>query len=187
MGAEFQEDTQSRGGGVTGRHPLLRAGLIFVLLLGAFYAIGTSGFAQGSGRRAYLSFMASTTRSILALTEQDVTGAGVVIRAGDFSVQVGEECDALYLIAVFIAAVAASPLPVRARITGVIVGSLVLLVINLGRVVSLCFIGIYLPSIFDIVHLDVWHTLLVVLAVACWAVWVRWATRSWMPREDVHS
>lgn len=91
--------------------------------------------------------------------------------------QIIRGCDAIEPVAAFAAAVLASPLPTRAKVPGVLVGALVLVAINQARLVSLFLVGVYFPSVFDFIHLDVWQAALIVLAVCCWAIWVQWAMR----------
>ena len=86
-------------------------------------------------------------------------------------------CDAIEPVAAFTAAVFASPVSFWLKIPGVVVGALALLLINLARLVSLFFVGIYFPAAFDLIHMDVWQAAFIVLAICFWAIWVQWATR----------
>ena len=62
---------------------------------------------------------------------------------------------------------------------------LILLLINLVRLVSLFFIGVYWPKALDVMHEDVWQAAFIVLAIVLWAIWVQWATRPGTGRADV--
>ena len=89
--------------------------------------------------------------------------------------------------AFFIFAVLAWPIPVtRARrATGLIVGSLLLLLLNLVRIMSLYYTGIYFPGAFEIMHIDVWQPAFIVLAVLIWVFWLQWASR--IPAVKTHA
>ncbi|UCE61919.1 MAG: hypothetical protein JSU63_09325, partial [Phycisphaerales bacterium] len=66
-------------------------------------------------------------------------------------------CDAIEPVAAFTAAVLASPVSVSFKAWGILVGALALQVINLIRLVTLFFVGVYFPRALDIVHIDVWQ------------------------------
>ena len=104
--------------------------------------------------------------------------SGTVIRASGFSVTIGRGCDALEPIAAFFAAVLASPLGLRVKLPGILVGTACLWLINLIRIVSLVLIGVHAPRAFDLAHGQVWQAAFIVLAIVFWAIWVQWATRS---------
>jgi exosortase/archaeosortase family protein len=58
------------------------------------------------------------------------------------------------------------------------------MLINLLRIVSLFFVGVYYPNAFNMIHEGVWQAAFVVLAIVFWAVWVQWATRKDRERPD---
>jgi exosortase/archaeosortase family protein len=92
-------------------------------------------------------------------------------------VKIVRGCDAFDPIAVFVALVLASPIAWRKRLTGIALGVLFLLVINLVRIASLVLIGIHAPRVFEWMHLELWQALLIVLAIGLWAAWSQWALR----------
>ena len=89
--------------------------------------------------------------------------------------------------AFFIFAVLAWPVPVLwwRRATGLAVGTLLLLTLNPVRIVSLYYTGIYFPSAFEVMHLDVWQPAFIVLALFFWVMWVWWTSRTEAVRTDV--
>lgn len=107
--------------------------------------------------------------------ETSVTGSAVT--SPDFAMRIVRGCDAIEPVAAFAAAVLASPVSLWFKAWGILVGVLALQVINLIRIVSLFFVGVYFPRALDVVHIDVWQAVFVVLAICFWAIWVQWATR----------
>lgn len=158
------------------KRPVLRAVLIFLALLAAFYTFEFTHLARGPARRAYLQWIANTSARILTLMGHDAKADGTDIDSPQFSVKIVRGCDALDPTAAFIAAVIASPVSLWTKIPGLLLGTASLLLINLVRVVSLFFIGIHFPAAFKTMHHDVWQAVFVVLAVVFWFVWVQWAT-----------
>lgn len=90
------------------------------------------------------------------------------------SVSVERGCDALAPSALFVSAVLASPVSIRSRLIAALGGTLLLMVINLVRIISLYLTRIHWPKAFDVMHLDVWQSLFIFLAILLWAVWATW-------------
>lgn len=165
------------------KQPVIRAVLIFLALLAAFYTFEFTHLARGPARRAYLKWIANTSASILTVMGHDAQADGTDINSPRFSVKIVRGCDALDPIAAFIAAVIASPVPLLTKIPGLLIGTASLLFINLLRVVSLFFVGVHFPAAFKTMHHDVWQAVFVVLAVVFWFLWVQWATRNPAPED----
>ncbi len=51
--------------------------------------------------------------------------------------------------------------------------------------VSLFFVGVYVPTVLDFMHFDFWQAAFIVLAICFWAIWVQWATRPRMEASAV--
>ena len=136
---------------------------------------------------AYLRLIAGTTAGVLQVFGDDARVTGTSIFSSRFSLNIERGCDAIQVSAFFVFAVLAWPASVSRwrRATGVALGTLVLLTLNLVRIVSLYYTGIYLPGAFDRLHLDVWQPGFVVLALLFWMIWVQWVTRTETARPDV--
>jgi exosortase/archaeosortase family protein len=156
---------------------VLRAVTVFVGLMALFHAIEYTRLGKGDLRRAYVVRIAQASAAILNVFGEDATVTDNSIRSSRFSVQVVRGCDALLPTAAYVSAVIASPVAIGPKILGILVGTASLLAINLIRIVSLFFIGIYFPNAFHMIHFEVWQALFVVLAIVAWAIWVQWATR----------
>jgi exosortase/archaeosortase family protein len=55
---------------------------------------------------------------------------------------------------------------------GWLLGLVVLTVVNLVRIMSLFWIGAAYPRYFDVAHLLVWQTAMILLAIVLWLFWV---------------
>jgi exosortase/archaeosortase family protein len=137
---------------------------------------------------AYLMFYALEnlvvvpfTRCIAWLTHQLLRASGVQgwvsgasVGIPGFAVEIKNNCNAIYEIGLFAAAVFAYPAPIRQRLAGFLLGAAVLYVVNLLRVTSLLALGRYWPGGFQTAHLYVWQA--VFLAVVA-TLWLGWTTR----------
>ena len=90
----------------------------------------------------------------------------------DFSVSVVDACDGILPTCVYVAAVLAFPRPWSARLRGLALGIPSILLINTFRIVTLLVLGAWHRDAFEGVHIYVWQTLLIVLSLALWLIWV---------------
>lgn len=88
-----------------------------------------------------------------------------------FVMTIADACDGVLPAIIYVAAVLAFPGRWRDRILGVGIGLPVIFLINLVRVIALMMMGAVWPEGFHVVHIYVWQGLVVVLALALWAVW----------------
>lgn len=161
------------------RHPVLKFLLIFGLLLVVFYVF--IAFAPFYSKRfvpSHHHLIAKVSGYLLAVLGQDIRVIGASIHSARFSANIIRGCDAVEPIALYVCAVLAFPLPFLKKLPGIIVGTLLLLILNLVRIVSLFLIGVYFRRIFDLTHIDVWQALFIFLAVLLWILWLLWETRS---------
>ena len=76
----------------------------------------------------------------------------------------------------FVSAIVALPAPWRRKLVALGAGVAILAAVNLTRICSLYYVGLYAPAAFDAIHLEVWPLILVALAVATFVAWARWTT-----------
>jgi exosortase/archaeosortase family protein len=152
--------------------------LVFALLLAAFYlVIAFVPFYNRHFVPRYHHLITNVAGLLLTSLGQQVVTTGTSIGSAQFAVSIVSGCDAVEPIALFVCAILVFPAPVFRKILGAILGTSLLLLSNLARIVSLFLIGRYSPRIFEVVHVDVWQALFVFLALLLWIVWLLWATR----------
>ena len=95
-----------------------------------------------------------------------------MITLGRFAVEIRDNCNAIYEVGLYAAAVWAYPAPWHARLGGTLMGASVLYGVNLLRIGTLLTVGVLLPAWFEVLHLYVWQTLFLLVVAACWVVWV---------------
>ena len=157
------------------RHPIARFVVFLLILLGLFEVFLATRFAKEEFNPPYLRFCARLSGGVMAAFGENVTVNGSTIHGERFDVNIKKGCDAMQPIALFVAAVLASPVVLRTKLLGLVAGLFFLQVMNLVRVISLFYVGIYFPGAFDIMHHDVWQGTFIILAVLAWALWALWA------------
>jgi exosortase/archaeosortase family protein len=168
-----------------------RAVLQFVVLLAlcmvGFNVLFILWLTPSEFFQTYLRLNATASATVLQVLGDDADVSGTSIVSPRFSMGIVRGCEAIQVSAFYIFAVVLWPLSVSwgRRAMGMAVGALLLLTLNLVRIVSLYYIGIYFPSAFEAVHIDVWQPAFIVLALLFWVIWVRWVTRAEVVKPDV--
>lgn len=166
------------------KRPVLRAVIIFCVLLGLFYGFVHTPRTESDIFQPYLGLIATTVGGIVGAFGYDVSIVDTSIRSSAYSMEIIRGCDGIEPTAAFLAAVVASPVSLWTKVPGILLGTLVLLTVNLLRLVSLFFIGVYFPSAVDVMHEDIWQAAFIALAIVLWGFWVQWATRDKWRRPD---
>lgn len=99
-------------------------------------------------------------------------GKSLISPRGSITVERG--CDAMAPCALFVSAVLASPVPFMSRVLASLVGTALLLVINLFRIITLFLAAVHWKSAFNVLHLEVWQSAFIFLAILLWAIWAAW-------------
>ena len=121
----------------------------------------------------YTTFVAHEARLVLNLMGESASVHGQLLTSSRFSVAIYNGCNGLEAILIFTAGVLAFPARWSRKVVGVFLGLLAIQVINIVRIVSLFYIGVFAPSAFSASHVYVWQSLIIVFAVVLWVVWVR--------------
>lgn len=154
---------------------------LVAFLMGAFYGLMLIPWFGETMWAKYLELNAHATAIVLTAIGDPARVEELRVTTGRYSVEIRRGCDAIEPMALFLAAVVALNVPVRTRVIGAVAGTLVLLLMNLVRIVSLYFTGVHWPSAFETMHVDVWQPAFVVLTVGLWTGWALWATKPGKP------
>lgn len=170
------------------RHPVFMFLMTFGVLMGVFYGFTLfTHFWSNRFMLGYLNMIATVSGFVLRLLGQGVTVSGSHISSAVFSVAINRGCSAIEPTALFISAVIAFPAFYLKKVPGIIFGILSLAILNLIRIITLFLIGVYLPKLFHLMHIDVWQGLFVFFAVILWIVWILWAMQNRIPIEETSS
>lgn len=156
----------------------LRFLLIFAFLMGLYYLATTTDTLKKDFFPWYLDATTQVSGSILQACGYDelrvqkrlldLHGVWVTIERG---------CDAIAPTALFLSAVLASPAPALSKVVAVLGGTIILMVVNLIRIITLFLTRIHWRKAFDVMHLDIWQAAFILLAIVLWAGWASWTTK----------
>lgn len=100
-----------------------------------------------------------------------VSGA-TLYRGESMILEVKSKCSGLFFCWVFCSAVLAFPVRSWVRLCGAMVGSVILLTLNIARVVSLFLVGSYYPGWFTSVHEQFWPVFSLLITVVLLGAWL---------------
>ncbi len=161
-----------------GKRPVFTFVVTFAVIMIPFTVFFFAWFSKTDIFNTYLNWNASLSGWLLNVFGEDIRVTGASVIGKNCSLQIKHGCDAIFPSALFVAAVVASPLRFRLKIPGILIGSVVLLSINLVRIISLYYVRLHLSEkSFHIMHVDVWQPAFIILALLFWIIWALRATK----------
>ena len=141
-------------------------------LLGLYYFPYPRGSVMQRVLAGYLHHYAWVSGSLLRLLEPNIIVSGQDI-LGRYSVRIVKTCDGMDVNILLFSAIMAWPCVVRRRVAAAAIGVAVLFVVNTSRICSLYLIGVYAPASFELVHLELWPVLILIVAVIFFLLFIR--------------
>jgi len=153
------------------RRPESRFLISFLSILGISFTVIALRPVNDAFVVPYTTLIAKVSGTVLGLFGEDITMNGCVLRSPRFAVTIYNGCNGLITSLIFISGVLAFPARWSAKAAGVVGGLLAIQLINLVRIISLFYIGIYLPKLFNSSHIFIWQSLVILAGVTLWITW----------------
>ena len=163
------------------RRPELRFLALFLVILGVSFTAIALKPVNDAIVMPYTAFIARLSGAVLRLLGENATVDSCVVSSPRFAVTIYNGCNGLITSLIFISGVLAFPARWGAKVAGVVGGLVAIQLINLVRIISLFYIGIYLPRFFNQSHILIWQSVVILAGVA---LWVTWAHRFATPAVD---
>lgn len=169
------------------KRPVFRFVGLFAVFMAVFYAVTFIPELNEKALPGLQKANATVSTAILNLFGEGATSDKTSISSSRYSINIAHGCDAIEPAALFVAAVLAFPATFRSKFPALFAGTFLLLIINLVRIVSLFYTGVYWPKAFETMHVDVWQPAFIVLSLFLWTLWALWATKPRPQPADVNS
>jgi len=156
--------------------------ILFLSILGVSFTIVALKPVNDAFVVPYTTLIAKVAGIILGLFGEDITINGCLLRSPRFAVTIYNGCNGLITSLIFISGVLAFPARLSAKVIGVIGGLVSIQIINMVRIISLFYIGIYFPKLFNSSHIFIWQSLVILAGVTLWIVWAHLFTAQ--PKTD---
>jgi exosortase H (IPTLxxWG-CTERM-specific) len=119
----------------------------------------------------FTELIVRTTALVMRGIHEPTDVAGTVIRTSSFALDIRNGCNGVEAMMLLAAAMLAFPATFRSRLAGLLVGCVAIQVLNLLRVSSLVWLGEHHRDSFDVVHVAVWQTIVILAAVSMFVFW----------------
>jgi exosortase H (IPTLxxWG-CTERM-specific) len=162
---------------VGSKRPIFTFVVLFAVLLGLFSACAFIPLLEKKVLPGLQVLNAEASVAIMRLFGEKASANHTTIASPRYSVNIAHGCDAIEPAGLFIAAVLAFPASLRSKLPGLVIGTSLLLLMNLVRIISLFYTGVYWPRAFETMHVDVWQPAFILLSLLFWVVWAWWATK----------
>ena len=154
--------------------PEIRFLVLFLVILGLSFTVIALNQVNDAFVDPYTTLIARVSGFVLRIFGESATVTGCVVSSPRFAVTIYNGCNGLITSLIFISGVLAFPARWTAKVIGVVGGLIAIQFINLVRIVSLFYIGIYFPDLFDDAHIFIWQSLVIVAGVALWVLWAQY-------------
>jgi exosortase H (IPTLxxWG-CTERM-specific) len=155
------------------RRPDARFLILFLTILGISFTVVALRPVNDSLVVPYTAFIARVSGAVLRLFGESMTVSGCVVSSPRFAVTIFNGCNGLITSLIFVSGVLAFPARWWAKALGVVGGLLAIQLINLVRIVSLFYIGVFFPELFNDAHTSIWQSIVIVAGVGLWIAWAR--------------
>jgi exosortase H (IPTLxxWG-CTERM-specific) len=119
----------------------------------------------------YTAFVARISGFVLRVFGEEAVVNGSVVSSSRFAVTIYNGCNGLITSLILTSAVLAFPARWSAKFIGVVGGLLAIQLINLVRIVSLFYVGVFLPQYFSEAHIFIWQSLVILFGISLWIIW----------------
>ena len=116
--------------------------------------------------------LAWMTEKFIRLLGAHASSSGGVVSMSGFAVEIKNNCNAIYEVGLYAAAVCAYPASWRERLFGTLMGAAVLYVVNFLRILTLLAVGLLYRPWFEATHLYAWQAVFLLVVGTCWIAWV---------------
>jgi exosortase H (IPTLxxWG-CTERM-specific) len=157
------------------RRPEGRFLILFLTILTVSFTVVALRSVNDAVVNPYTGFVARMAGATLHLIGEEITVDGFHLRSPRFAVTIYNGCNGLITSLIFISGVLAFPARWRAKLVGTVGGLAAIQAINLVRIISLYYVGIYLPEYFNQSHIFIWQSVVILAGVTLWIVWAHFA------------
>lgn len=147
--------------------------ILFLVILAVFFLVVALQSVNDAIIVPYTTFVAKISGTIIQAFGEDLSINGCILHSPRFAVTIYNGCNGLITSLIFIAGVLAFPARIGSKLIGVILGLLAIQAVNLVRIVSLFYIGVFFPKLFNSSHVFIWQSIVILFGVGLWMVWAQ--------------
>ncbi|UCE66791.1 MAG: exosortase H [Candidatus Zixiibacteriota bacterium] len=119
----------------------------------------------------FTAFVAHCSSILMNIFGAGSKVTGYTLSTSKYSINVVDGCNGIYATAILISGVIAYPASLPHKFYGIAFGFTAVFLVNLIRVISLFYMGLHFPDIFQEVHVYVWQPIIILWAIIVWNFW----------------
>jgi len=119
----------------------------------------------------FTEVVARGAAGLLTGVEGGVDTQGTVMRSARFALDVRNGCNGVEATILLVAAILAFPATLRSRLIGLTIASIAIELLNIVRLSSLFWLGEHYRQVFDLFHVAVWQSLIILAAISMFVLW----------------
>lgn len=147
---------------------------LFLAFCFAFYMVYYAITVSGSGIMVHVRHVtALILGAIFSLVGMDVVVRGDVLTINGFSMEIIDECTAVFSSIVYCSCVLAYPATPKHKALGILFGVPSLYAINLLRIFVLALVGMHNPEMFEFMHVYLWQASFIIFVVVLFLIWLK--------------
>lgn len=154
---------------------MIRYLVVFLALLLGLFGLELLQPVQQHLIEPWTALLARACVALVTLFDSHAAAAGKVLwnPATGFGVSIEPGCNGIEACIVLTAAMLAFPTTWRHRALGLVIGIFLVQALNVGRVISLFYLGQWDADAFRIAHEYVWQGLIMLDVLIVWLLWLR--------------
>ncbi len=157
--------------------------VIFLAVLAVLFTVEMLEPVQQHVVQPFTASLADISAALIMPFDDKVTASGRVIRhSGNyFAVSIEAGCNGVEAAIVLIAAVIAFPARWRQRLAAIAIGFLAIQAMNILRIISLFYLGMWNMTVFSWTHLYLWPVLIMLDVLVVFLFYLRVVNRQAVP------
>jgi exosortase H (IPTLxxWG-CTERM-specific) len=144
---------------------------VFLVSILAFATVLHFDFVTLRFVNPYTEVLARASGVFLNLLGENTSVRGTLLTSPRFSVNIYHGCNGVLATSIYLSAVLAFPSRWREKAIGFALGIPAIQVINMLRILSLYYIGIFWPDFFQMAHGYVWQSIVILFSMVIWIFW----------------
>ncbi len=106
--------------------------------------------------------------NLITPSEQVVMDDGMM----NGKVDISKGCEGFEVMILLVSVMAVYPMRLRHKLTGIVLGCILVYGLNIIRIVSLYYLYMYASDIFELFHLLVWQAIIILIAWVYFMIWI---------------
>lgn len=130
--------------------------------------------------------LAVVSSALILPFDPNVIAYGKIIQNQEsgFAVSIEAGCNGVEAVIMLIAAVVAFPAPWKSKVIVILGGFVAIQILNIGRIISLFYLGQWHSGIFEWAHLYIWPVMIMVDVLIVFLVWLKYLHKAEMADEQ---